>query len=121
MESWNQGERVVHNTATASAAGGAPLSHRAVYSFIWAYYIRSLPQGTIGVVFQPPSQGSRQLDLIRVSPGSSAESAGLLPGDRIVEINGPPLDTIEPWVDLVARAKPNSDQTRRQEMGGRLV
>ena len=53
----------------------------AVYSFIWAYYIRSLPQGAIGVVFEAPSQASRQLDLIRVSPGSPAESAGLLPGD----------------------------------------
>jgi len=80
----------------------------AVYSFIWGYYIRSLPQGAIGVVFQAPSQGSRQLELVRVAPGSPAASAGLLPGDRVVAIDGRPLDTIEPWVDLVVRAKPNS-------------
>jgi hypothetical protein len=42
----------------------------AVYSFIWAYYIRSLPQGKIGVVFRQFSPEGRRLDLIRVAIGS---------------------------------------------------
>lgn len=70
-----------------------------VYSCIWAYYIRSLPQSRIGVTFRPFSPESGQLDVIRVSTGSPAESAGLLPGDRVIAINGRPLDTIRPWGD----------------------
>jgi membrane-associated protease RseP (regulator of RpoE activity) len=95
MESWNQREGFFTTRRLLLLLAALLSLTAAVYSFIWAYYIRSLPQGAIGVVF-PPAQGSRQLDLIRVSPGSPAESAGLLPGDRIVEINGRPLDTIEP-------------------------
>src|ERR1017187_7959062 len=37
----------------------------AVYSCIWAYYIRTLPEGRIGVTFSPFLQGSQELDLIR--------------------------------------------------------
>jgi hypothetical protein len=80
----------------------------AVYSCIWAYYIRTLPEGRIGVTFSPFLQGSQELDLIRVSPGSPAESAGLSPGDRVIAINGRPLDTIQPWGEFVVRAAPNS-------------
>ncbi|MGC2612528.1 MAG: SpoIIE family protein phosphatase, partial [Terracidiphilus sp.] len=80
----------------------------AVYSFIWAYYIRSLPQSRIGVVLRQYSSEEKQLDLVRVSTGSPAERAGLRPGDHIAEINGQPLDSIEPWIDSVVWAKPNS-------------
>ena len=80
----------------------------AVYSFIWAYYIRSLPQSRIGVVLRQYSSEEKHLDLVRVSIASPAERAGLKPGDHIIEINGQPLDTIEPWIDSVVRAKPNS-------------
>jgi sigma-B regulation protein RsbU (phosphoserine phosphatase) len=80
----------------------------AVYSFIWAYYIRSLPQGRIGVVLRQYSPEEKRLDLIRISIGSPAERAGLKPGDHVIEINGQPLDTIEPWINSVVRAKPNS-------------
>lgn len=79
----------------------------AVYSCIWGYYIRSLPQGRIGVVFRQFSPEVKQLDLMRVAAGSPAERAGLRPGDRIIEINGQALDTIEPWIHFVVQAKPN--------------
>ena len=79
-----------------------------VYSFIWAYYIRSLPQGRIGVVIRQYSPEETRLDLIRVNIGSPAERAGLKPGDEIIEINGQPLNTVEPWINSVVRAAPNS-------------
>ena len=89
----------------------------AIYSGIWAYYIRLLPQGTIGVTFRPFSPGGKNLEVIRISTGSPAESAGLLAGDRIVEINGHPLNTIAPWVDLVAKARPGSPVVFTLERG----
>ena len=76
----------------------------AVYGFIWADYIRSLPQSRIGIVLRQYSSQEKQLDLVRVSIASPAERAGLKPGDHIIEINGQLLDTIEPWIDFVVRA-----------------
>jgi len=80
----------------------------AIYSCIWVYYIRILPQNAIGVAFRPFSPERKQLHLVRVSHGSPAEKAGLHPGDRIVEINGRPLDNIGRWVDSVLRGNPGS-------------
>ena len=89
----------------------------AVYSCIWIYYIRLLPQSTIGVAFRPFSLQRKQLELVRVSPGSPAERAGLRPGGRIVEINGRPLDNLDPWVDSVLRGKPGSTVAVMVESG----
>ncbi len=80
----------------------------AVYSGFWAYYIRTLPQSTIGVAFRPFSPLRHQIELVSVAKGSPAEEGGLLAGDAIVGINGRPLDTICPWEEFVVRAAPNS-------------
>ena len=79
-----------------------------VYSCIWAYYIRTLPQGRIGVAFRPFSPGRQPLEVVSVSAVSPAERGGLHAGDNIVAINGQPLTTIRPWVELVVKAPPNS-------------
>jgi sigma-B regulation protein RsbU (phosphoserine phosphatase) len=80
----------------------------ALYSGIWTYYIRILPQSVVGVAFRSFSPDLKQFYLVRVSSHGPAERAGLLPGDRIVAINGRPLDTTAPWVDSVLRGKPGS-------------
>ena len=80
----------------------------AAYSCIWAYYIRSLPQSRIGIVFRPLRLGFERLTIVSVSPASPAEKAGLIPGDSIVAINGQPLKTIDPWLKYVVKAKPKS-------------
>jgi sigma-B regulation protein RsbU (phosphoserine phosphatase) len=94
----------------------------AAYSCIWAYYIRSLPQSRIGVVFRPFQPGVERLTIISVSPASPAERAGLMTGDSIEAINGRPLKTIDPWVEYVAKARPNSAVvfTIRQAAGDRF-
>lgn len=46
--------------------------------------------GFLGVVLQEHA-GSGRVRLFRVSPGSPAARAGLLPGDQIVSINGNPI------------------------------
>lgn len=79
-----------------------------VYSCIWAYYIRTLPQGRIGVVFRPFSPDLRRLEVVSVSADSPAEQGELHAGDAIVAINGQPLTTIRPWIELVVKAAPNS-------------
>jgi hypothetical protein len=78
----------------------------AVYCGIWIHYIQVLPQSVVGVAFRPFSPERKSLYLVRVAPGSPAERADLRPGDRIVEINGRPLDNLDPWVDLVLKGKP---------------
>lgn len=80
----------------------------AVYSCIWAYYIRLLPQSTIGVAFQPFSPEMKQLYLVSVSLRSPAEHAGLRSGDRIIAINGQPLDSLDPWIGYVLKGNPGS-------------
>jgi len=89
----------------------------AVYSCIWIYYIRILPQSTIGVVFRPFSPERKHLELVHVFHDTPAEHAGLRPGDRIVEINGRPLDNLDPWVDSVLRGKPGSAVTVTVQSG----
>jgi phosphoserine phosphatase RsbU/P len=80
----------------------------AVYSGFWAYYIRTLPQSTIGVAFRPFSPLRHRIEIFSVAKGSPAEQGGLLAGDAIVGINGRPLDTIRPWEEFVVKAAPNS-------------
>jgi sigma-B regulation protein RsbU (phosphoserine phosphatase) len=79
-----------------------------LYSCVWAYYIRMLPQGQIGVVLRPVARKQPRLELVSVAAGSPAQGAGLVPGDAILEINGVPLETADLFVNLVVLAKPNS-------------
>lgn len=44
-----------------------------IYSCFWAYYIRTLPQGRIGVVFRPLSPERRRLEVVSVSADGPAE------------------------------------------------
>lgn len=93
----------------------------AAYTLIWIRYIVVLPQSAIGVAFRPFSPDKKELFLVRVSTDSPAESGGLHRGDRIIAINGRPLDNMDPWVDFVLRGKPGStvELTVDNSSGGR--
>ena len=62
-----------------------------VYSVVWMYVIRG-PSADLGFryTYAPDNQS---LPVLSVTPGSTAEKAGLRAGDRIVAINGQSLDT----------------------------
>ena len=84
------------------------VSAASLYSCVWAYSIRSLPQGRIGVVFRPVTRQHPRLELVSVFADGPAQHAGLHPGDTILEINGVPLETTDLFVNSVVFAKPNS-------------
>ncbi|MFQ5817283.1 MAG: PDZ domain-containing protein, partial [Terriglobia bacterium] len=63
-----------------------------LYSAIWLYYICWESKAQIGIE-APYSMLTRSMRVTRVPEGSAAEQAGLRAGDRIVAINGRPLDT----------------------------
>ena len=79
-----------------------------INSCIWVYYTRIPPRSVVGVVFWPFYPELKQLHLVRVSPGSLANHAGLRAGDRIVAINGLPLDQVDPRVSLALKGNPGS-------------
>ncbi|MFQ5663543.1 MAG: SpoIIE family protein phosphatase [Terriglobia bacterium] len=76
-----------------------------LYSAIWMYYVRWEPKALIGIDTEY-SPATRAFPVQRVREGTGAERAGLQPGDRILAINGRPLDTLNPYFDAVSRAQP---------------
>jgi len=75
------------------------------YAGIWTYYTQQEAGAFLGIT--PAYDGwARGVDVTSVVPGSGAERAGLLPGDRIVAVNGQPLETQAPFHDHVARGRP---------------
>ncbi|MGH9329008.1 MAG: PDZ domain-containing protein, partial [Vicinamibacterales bacterium] len=90
----------------------------AVYSLGWMYYAGVVPRARLGVT---PEHRVRTADLLvtAVESGAPAARAGLQAGDRIVEINGRPLDTPNPFFDAVTRGRPGDVVRLRVDRGGR--
>src|SRR5688500_7237406 len=49
-------------------------------------------QAFLGAALVPPSSGKPGAEVVRVRPETAAEAAGLQVGDRILKVNGRPLD-----------------------------
>ena len=67
-------------------------------NFVFAIVVLGLLFATVGRPVTPAEVGE-------VQPGSAAEAAGLLPGDRIVAVDGAPLASFEElrgWFATVA-------------------
>jgi sigma-B regulation protein RsbU (phosphoserine phosphatase) len=76
-----------------------------LYSALWMYYVRRPPQVGIGIHFTY-SIVSHSILVTDVDKGTSAQRAGLRPGDRVVAINGTRLSRLTPYFDDVARGHP---------------
>lgn len=75
------------------------------YAGIWTYYTQQETGAFLGIT--PAYDGwARSLRVTSVVPGSGAERAGLRPGDRVVAVNGQPLETRAPFNDHVSRGRP---------------
>lgn len=59
----------------------------------------------VGLVPVVRSSGDGML-IGRITPGTSAEAGGLMPGDRITRWNDTPIDSIETWMGLLETHKP---------------
>ena len=82
--------------ALAVLLGAAMLLHSA----LWMYYIRWQPSVYLGT---HPGQLPRAGELViaGVTPKSPAAQAGLETGDRILSINGRPMNTLFPYYDVL--------------------
>jgi regulator of sigma E protease len=69
-----------------------------VANFVFAMVALALLFATVGRPFTPAEVGE-------VQPGSAAEEAGLLPGDRILAVDGGPIESFE-HLQLVVRDQP---------------
>ena len=76
---------------------------------------RSLPRAMIGVVVA--NEGG---DVIveRVSPGSPAQSAGVLPGDIITNLNGQSISDVSEVIDLMTELSPGDEVSLSVERDG---
>ena len=88
-------QKPLHQRAFMIAAGP-------FMSFFFGYLIFCFMGVTIGL---PPSHPTMPLNIVRgVTPGKPAANAGILAGDRIVEVEG---KTIADWGQLVSSILPN--------------
>jgi membrane-associated protease RseP (regulator of RpoE activity) len=68
------------------------------YSVLWITQIKhSTPQHLFTNYNYSPA--TRSITVGEVTPGSAAAQAGLNPGDRIVAINGLPLENLRPFYE----------------------
>ena len=75
------------------------------YAGIWTYYTQQEAGAFLGIT--PAYDGwARNMEVTGVVPGSGADRAGLLRGDRILAVNGQPLVTDAPFHDNVSRGRP---------------
>src|SRR5262249_42381072 len=81
---------------------------------------KEVEYGFLGVQQQanPGAQGGRGLVLAMVPPGSPADRAGLHAGDRIVKINGRPVNDFDDLVLQVGIALAGSDVHIEYQRGG---
>jgi sigma-B regulation protein RsbU (phosphoserine phosphatase) len=89
----------------ALAAAIIVVAAAGVYSVGWMYYTGREAQARLGVTPEHrPSMGD--FVLVAVDPDTPAARAGLRSGDRVVEVNGRRLDTMNPFYDAVTQGRP---------------
>jgi len=89
----------------------------AAYSFSWIRLVRQPPAATLGFESRYRPSAAR-LDVEGVFPQSPAAKAGVKKGDRIVTINGAPIDSYEPWLNFRGHARPGDVATLEIERDG---
>ena len=76
-----------------------------LYGSLWMYNVRRSPLVELGFENQYNATANSE-DVLGVVPGSPAERAGLRAGDRIVAVNGRPLDPTAPLEATWMGARP---------------
>lgn len=76
---------------------------------------RTLPRAMIGVVVANEGGG---VIVERVSPGSPAQSAGVLPGDIITNLNGQSISDVSEVIDLMTELSPGDEVSLSVERDG---
>jgi len=89
----------------------------AAYSLSWIRLVRQPPAATLGFESSYRPSAAR-LDVEGIFPQSPAAKAGLKKGDRIVTINGAPIDSYEPWLNFRGHARPGDVATLEIERDG---
>ena len=65
-----------------------------------------IESGFLGVTGGPSSDGSAGVEVTEVTPGTAADAAGLMVGDRILSIDGAPIGLFEELAGLVVARQP---------------
>jgi len=76
---------------------------------------RPLPRAMIGIVVANEGGG---VIVERVSPGSPAQSAGVLPGDIIINLNGQSISNVSEVIDLMTELSPGDEVSLSVERDG---
>jgi putative serine protease PepD len=66
----------------------------------------SVEHAYLGVTVEPAPGSSTGASIVEVRPGTPAEEAGLEAGDRVVSIDGEPIDSPEELTGLIGSRKP---------------
>jgi sigma-B regulation protein RsbU (phosphoserine phosphatase) len=77
-----------------------------LYSALWMVAVRWQLKSELGVNFFPYHRSEASLHISDVLAGGPAEAAGLRMDDRIVAINGLPLDNLKPFYEAVMHGEP---------------
>lgn len=74
-----------------------------VYSIAWMYYVRLQPLVELG--FDTKAVAAA-VEIIKIVPGSPAEEAGLKPGDRMLAVNGRPVERGAAITEIWLKSRP---------------